>query len=419
MSKKKIAIIGSGISGITCGYHLHKDFDITVFEAGSYIGGHTNTIEVKSPEGPLNIDTGFIVFNDWTYPNFIKMLTESGVESQASDMSFSVKCDETGLEYNGTDTNSLFAQRTNLFKPKFWFMLSDILKFNKNGLEWIENAPEDDDTTLGEFLDRGNYSYMFKKYYGFPITAAIWSAGEEDVRKFPLRFFMNFFKNHGMLSVNERPQWRVIKNGSKSYIPAFTKGWEDKIQLKTPVKMIKRDKKNVFIYSSEGLHKFDGVIFACHSDQALNILSDSTDSENEILKAIPYQANEAVLHTDHTILPKKKLAWAAWNYHILPGKSTTAALTYNMNILQSLDTSEIYNVTLNYTKAIDPAKIIRKINYMHPRFSLEGVKAQKRHEEISGVNNTFYCGAYWRYGFHEDGVVSGLKAVEQVKELYL
>lgn len=419
MTKKRIAIIGSGISGLTCGYHLHKEFDIKVYEAGDYVGGHTNTLTVDDPDGPLNIDTGFIVFNDWTYPNFIKMLEETGVESQKSDMSFSVKCEETGLEYNGTDTNSLFAQRLNLISPKFWKMILDILRFNKTGLEWLENAAEDDNTTLGQFLDRGNFSYMFRKYYGFPITAAIWSAGEEDVRKFPLRFFMNFFKNHGMLSVNERPQWRVIKNGSKSYIPAFTKGWENKIHTNTPVQMIKRKSDKVFIKSSDNLEEFDGVVFACHSDQALRILSEPTKEENEILKAIPYQENEAVLHTDENILPKKKIAWAAWNYHILKGKSDTAALTYNMNILQSLKTSQTYNVTLNYTRAIAPDKIIRKIKYMHPRFSLEGIRAQKRHSDISGHNNTFYCGAYWRNGFHEDGVVSALSAVKQVKELYL
>lgn len=419
MTKKRIAIIGSGISGLTCGYNLHKDFDITVYESGSYIGGHTNTLTVNEPDGPLNIDTGFIVFNDWTYPNFIKMLNETGVESQKSDMSFSVKCEETGLEYNGTDSNSLFAQRSNIFSPKFWKMVRDILRFNKSGLDWISKASENDDTTLGEFLDKGNFSPMFRKYYGYPITAAIWSAGDDDVKKFPLRFFMNFFKNHGMLSVNERPQWRVIKNGSKSYIPAFTKGWEDKIKLNCPVDMIKRKGDKVFIKAKNGLEEFDGIIFACHSDQALALLSSPTTDESNILKAIPYQKNEAVLHTDESILPKRKLAWAAWNYHILPSKSETAALTYNMNILQSLKTKKTYNVTLNHTKAIDPTKIIKKINYMHPRFSLEAVNAQKRHSEISGQNNTFYCGAYWRYGFHEDGVFSGIRAADQVKETYL
>jgi uncharacterized protein len=415
---KKIAIIGSGISGLTCGYHLHKDFDIKVFEAGDYIGGHTNTLSVDSPEGTLNIDTGFIVFNDWTYPEFIKMLTDTGVESQKSDMSFSVKCEQSGLEYNGTNINTLFAQRRNIFKPRFWGMVRDILRFNKEGLEWLNSASDDDTTSLGEFLKQGKYSKTFIKYYAKPITAAIWSAGDEDVNEFPLRFFMTFFKNHGMLSVNERPTWRVIKNGSKSYIPAFTKGWENKIHLNTAVEKVERDNKKVVITTSAGPEIFDGVIFACHSDQALKLLDRPHGKELEILQAIPYQKNEAVLHTDSSILPRKKAAWAAWNYHILPQVKENAALTYNMNILQNLKTSETYNVTLNFTEAIDPKKIIKKIQYMHPRFSLEGIKAQNRHSEISGQSRTFYCGAYWRYGFHEDGVVSAIKAIEQVKEYF-
>ena len=415
---KKIAIIGSGISGLTCGYHLHKDFDVKVFEAGDYIGGHTNTLSIDSPEGVLNIDTGFIVFNDWTYPEFIKMLTDTGVESQRSDMSFSVKCEQSGLEYNGTNINTLFAQRKNIFKPRFWGMVRDILRFNKEGLEWLNSASDDDTTTLGEFLQQGKYSKTFIKYYAKPITAAIWSAGEEDVNEFPLRFFMTFFKNHGMLSVNERPTWRVIKNGSKSYIPAFTKGWENKIHLNTAVEKVERDNEKVVITTSAGPEIFDGVIFACHSDQALKLLDRPHEKELEILQAIPYQKNEAVLHTDSSILPRKKAAWAAWNYHILPQVKENAALTYNMNILQNLKTSETYNVTLNFTEAIDPKKIIKKIQYMHPRFSLEGIKAQNRHSEISGQSRTFYCGAYWRYGFHEDGVVSAIKAIEQVKECF-
>ncbi len=229
---------------------------------------------------------------------------------------------------------------------------------------------------------------------------------------------MTFFKNHGMLSVNDRPSWRVIKNGSKSYIPALTKGWEDKISLSNPVKTVKRDSEKVVISTRSGDEAFDGVVFACHSDQALTLLDNASKKEQSILNSIPYQNNEAVLHTDTNILPKKKRAWAAWNYHILPQAKENAALTYNMNILQKLKTTETYNVTLNYTEAIAPNKIIKKIQYMHPRFSLEGIKAQARHLEISGHSRTFYCGAYWRYGFHEDGVVSGLKAVEQLKEYY-
>ena len=286
---------------------------------------------------------------------------KTGVESQISDMSFSVKCEETGLEYNGTNTNKLFAQRRNIFRTSFWKMVTDILRFNKEGLEWVSKAAEDDSTTLGQFLDSGKFSEMFRKYYGYPITAAIWSAGDDDVKNFPLRFFMNFFKNHGMLSVNERPVWRVIKGGSKSYIPAFTKRWSSKIHLSTPVLNVVRDSEQVTVTTKLGQETFDKVIFACHSDQALKILEQPTDKEKEILGALPYTANEAVLHTDESILPKRRLAWAAWNYHILKEKRDTAALTYNMNILQSLPTDTTYNVTLNYTEAIDPKKSLRKL----------------------------------------------------------
>ena len=414
---KKIAIIGSGISGITCGYHLHKEFDITVYEAGDYIGGHTNTIEVEDETGKVNVDTGFIVFNDWTYPNFIKMLTDCGVESQLSDMSFSVKNEHTGLEYNGTSLNTLFAQRSNLFKPSFWKIIREILRFNKLSLQWLKEN-HDEKITLEEFLKENHFNQKFIDNYAYPITAAIWSASQETVMKFPLKFFLTFFKNHGMLSVDERPQWRVIKGGSKSYIPHFTKGWEDKIKLNTPVQAVKRDNNKVFIRTEAETVEFDGVIFACHSDQALRMLEPPTKLEKELLWAIPYQKNEAVLHTDSNVLPKKKLAWAAWNYHIAPSIKDDVAVTYNMNILQSLKTTKNYNVTLNYTEAIDESKIIKKIQYSHPLFTSEGVKAQQRHSEISGVNNTFYCGAYWRYGFHEDGVFSGIRAAEQVKKRF-
>ena len=410
---KKIAIIGSGIAAITAAYKLKEDFDLQIFEAGDYIGGHTNTIEVEEDGKTLNIDTGFIVFNEWTYPNFIKLMDEVGVESQASDMSFSVKCESTGLEYNGTSMNSLFAQRSNLLKASFWLMIRDILSFNKRALKWLEEAAADDSTTLGEFISP--YGEMFRDKYILPMTAAIWSAGRESTLGFPLRFYLNFFKNHGFLSVDQRPVWRVIKNGSKSYIPKLLKGIEDRVQLNCPVKAVSRKAEKICLTSERGDGQFDGVIFACHSDQALKILHDANDLEKEILGAIPYQKNEAILHTDETVLPKRDLARAAWNYHLNGKVSDLASLTYNMNILQSLDCKKSYNVSLNYDK-IQPEKIIKSISYSHPVFTLEGVAAQQRHAEISGLQNTYYAGAYWRYGFHEDGVMSGLRAAEQVRQ---
>jgi uncharacterized protein len=411
---KKIAIIGTGISGLSAAYKLKDDYDVHLFEAGNYIGGHTNTLEVKENDKTLNIDTGFIVFNDWTYPKFIELLDELGVESQVSDMSFSVKCEESGLEYNGTSLNTLFAQRSNILKPRFWKMIKDILNFNKAALLWLETADPSDNTTLGEYIK--SYGELFKDKYILPMTAAIWSAGRESSLNFPLRFYLNFFKNHGFLSVDQRPTWRVIKNGSKSYIPKIIAGFEDKIYLECPVNSVQRVADGVRLFSKRGEEHFDAVIFSCHSNQVLRILEDPTHHEEVILGAIPYQANEAILHTDESVLPKRPLAWAAWNYHLTGRISDLASLTYNMNILQSLECEKSYNVSLNYDK-IDESKIIRKISYSHPVFTLEGVQAQKRHSEISGVNNTFYAGAYWSYGFHEDGAMSGIRAAEQLRSL--
>lgn len=409
---KKIAIIGSGIAGLSTAYKLHNDYEVHVFEAGHYIGGHTNTIEVKESDQTLNIDTGFIVFNDWTYPKFIEMMSELGIESQVSNMSFSVKCDDSGLEYNGTNLNSLFAQRKNLLSPSFWGMLRDIIKFNKQALSWLESADDDDDTSLGDFIRP--YGELFKNKYILPMTAAIWSASRDSTLNFPLRFYLNFFKNHGFLSIGERPLWRVIKNGSKSYIPKITAGYKEQIYLECPVQKVVRKNSGVTLFSRRGEEDFDAVVFACHSDQALAILDDASIMEKEILSALPYQKNRAILHTDRNVLPKRHQAVAAWNYHLQTSIGELASLTYNMNILQSLKTEEIYNVSLNYDK-IDEDKIIQKIDYSHPVFTLEGIQAQKRHHEISGIKNTYFAGAYWFYGFHEDGAASGLRVAEQIR----
>ena len=418
--RKKIAIVGSGISGMTSAYHLNKDYDVTIYEAADYIGGHTNTIEVDDPDlGKINIDTGFIVFNDWTYDNFIKMLGDNSVESEESPMSFAVKCQETGLEYNGTNLNTLFAQRINLFKPRFWRMILDILRFNKAALLWLESADQDDATTLGDFLINGAYSNIFIEQYAWPMTSAIWSSSRQGTMNFPFRFFVQFFKNHGMLSVDDRPTWRVIKGGSKSYIPAFTKKFSDRIRLSSPVERIQRKNGRILLTAHGETENYDAVILACHSDQALNILAeDATDVESEILSAFPYQDNEAVLHWDETVLPQNKLAWAAWVYHRRTDKNDRAALSYNMNILQNLETRRTYCVTLNHSENIDTQKILKTIHYTHPVFTLKGIKAQKRYSEISGQNNTVFAGAYWRYGFHEDGVISGIMAADTIRSLF-
>jgi uncharacterized protein len=406
----KIAIVGTGISGMVAAYLLHRDHEVTVFEAADYIGGHTNTIDVQMNGRTYAIDTGFIVFNDWTYPNFIALLKKLGVESQASDMSFSVKCEQTGLEYNGTSMNTLFAQRRNLLRPSFYRMIRDILRFNRESVELL-SQPEPG-PSLGAYLEANRYSREFIEQYIVPMGAAIWSADHATMWGFPARYLVQFFKNHGMLSVNERPTWRVIKGGSQRYMERLIAPFRDRIQLNAPVESVVRHSDSVEIRLTQRgggrMMRFDHVIIAAHSDQALSMLSDPSPAEREILGAIPYHDNEAVLHTDASLLPCRKLAWAAWNYHLLRSQPDRAVVTYHMNRLQGLTAPHEFCVTLNHTQAIDPRKIIRRITYHHPVYSPAAVAAQKRHGDISGVNRTSYCGAYWGFGFHEDGVKSAL-----------
>lgn len=413
-SGQKIAVIGSGIAGLTAAHVLSREHQVSLFEAYDYLGGHTHTQDVELAGKHYPVNTGFIVFNDWTYPNFIKLMDQLGVESEDSDMSFSVRCENTGLEYNGTSLNSLFAQRSNLFKPKFLFMVKDILRFNKQTVELLASEQVDDDQTLGQFVKQNNYSDAFVNYYIVPMGAAIWSASVDVMMDFPLRFFLKFFNNHGMLSVDERPQWRVLKGGSRSYIEPITRPFKDRIFLNTPIKKVSRDANGVDIISAKGeTHRFDQVVFACHSDQALAMLAEPTSQESDILGSIPYQNNHVVLHTDTRLMPKRKLAWASWNYHIPQRANDCAMVTYNMNILQNFhDAPETLLVTLNRSAEIKPEKIIAKFEYTHPVFTQDGIKAQGRHADISAHNRTHYCGAYWFNGFHEDGVKSGLRVAE-------
>ena len=412
--REKIAIIGAGISGLLSAYLLNREHDITLFEAGNYLGGHTHTKTVKSGGIDYPVNTGFIVFNDWTYPNFIKLMDQIGVESEASDMSFSVRDENTGLEYNGTSLNSLFAQRRNLLKPSFWFMVKDILRFNKQTVEMLASNSIPENQSLADFVDEHGYSDNFVNHYLVPMGAAIWSASVEVMMDFPMQFFLKFFNNHGMLSVDERPQWRVISKGSESYIEPLIKSFKDNIRLNSPIASVIRTDDGIEIknFAGEAFH-FDQVVFACHSNQALGILKEPTQQENDILSAIPYQNNEVVLHTDRRLMPKRKLAWAAWNYHIPQRSSEYAMVTYHMNTLQNFkDAPEDFMVTLNRTAEIAPGKIIDKYNYEHPVFTMDGVAAQKRHHEISNHNRTHFCGAYWFNGFHEDGVNSALRVAQ-------
>jgi predicted NAD/FAD-binding protein len=414
----KIAIIGTGIAGNVAAYRLAKHHDITVFEADRRIGGHTNTVDVVAAGQRWAVDTGFIVFNDVTYPNFIALLDELGVDSQASDMSFSVRNERNGLEYNGASLNALFAQRSNLLKPSFYRMLADILRFNREAPALLDQPGNP--VTLGEYLDSNGYSTGFIDHYIVPMGAAIWSATPGGMRAVPATFFVRFFHNHGLLSVNQRPTWRVIKGGSRSYVDKLVAGHRDRIRLNSPVEWIRRRPGYIEVKPrGETVERFDRIFLACHSDQALDLLTDPTPQEQAVLGAIRYQQNEAVLHTDDSLMPKRRLAWAAWNYHIPRGPADPdgrAALTYNMNILQSLNAPVQFCVTLNYTPAIDPGKIIQTFNYTHPVFTERAVAAQKRHREINGVRQTYFCGAYWRYGFHEDGVVSAIAALDHFQQ---
>lgn len=414
-AKQKIAVIGSGIAGLTSAYLLSQDHEVTLFEANDYLGGHTHTKHVNVQGKSYPVNTGFIVFNDWTYPNFIKLMDRLNVPSEESDMSFSVRDENSGLEYNGTNLNTLFAQRSNLINPRFIKMVLDILKFNKATVEQLSCDSVSEHETLGEYLQRNGYSKAFIYQYIVPMGSAIWSASIDVMMDFPLKFFLQFFNNHGMLSVDERPQWRVISGGSSAYIDPISAPFKDRIHLSCPIKKVKRfdDHVEIITASNESYH-FDQVIFSCHSDQVLNMLESPSDDELQILGAIPFQKNDVVLHTDTKLMPKRKLAWASWNYHIAQRKSEYAMVTYNMNMLQNFhDAPETFLVTLNRTHEIDPAKIISRYDYAHPVFSLDGVKAQSRHSEINGKNRSHFCGAYWLNGFHEDGVNSALRVVKE------
>jgi predicted NAD/FAD-binding protein len=405
----KIAIIGSGISGLTSAYLLNRVHDITVFEADNWIGGHTHTVNVTVNGKSHAIDTGFIVFNDWTYPNFIKLLGQLGVGFKPTEMSFSVCDPKRRTEYNGNNLNSLFAQRSNLLSPTFWGMLRDILRFNKQALSDLQSQRIAADTTLGDYLKSEGYGRRFTEHYIVPMGAAIWSMSLRDMLGFPLQFFVRFFKNHGLLSVSNRPQWCVIEGGSSSYIEPLTASFRDKIRLQCPVSRVERDKDGVTIHSATGSERFDKVIFACHSDQALAMLAQPSANERQILGALPYADNDVVLHTDTSLLPKRPLAWASWNYRLGGGGDQSAAVTYAMNILQGIESDTTFCVSLNQTPSIDPGKILARYRYAHPQYSLQGIAAQNRWQELHGAQHTYYCGAYWASGFHEDGVVSALR----------
>ncbi|SDJ66276.1 hypothetical protein SAMN04488540_11169 [Ferrimonas sediminum] len=408
--KKRIAIIGSGISGLTCGHMLHRHHDITLFEAADTLGGHTATVEVKVDGRSWAIDTGFIVFNDRTYPNFRRLMAQLRVPSQATEMSFSVHNPTSGLEYNGHSLSTLFAQKRNLLSLPFLTLIREILRFNRLCKTELRDNTLGSDETLGQFLAAHQFSDYFAEHYILPMGAAIWSSSLTQMRDFPLLFFIRFFDNHGLLNISNRPQWYVIRDGSREYIGPMIKGFEQQIRLATPVASVTRLDDGVALTLDDGGKEvFDEVIFACHSDQALALLADASEQEQQVLGAIRYKDNQVVLHTDTSLLPQRRAAWAAWNYRLNRDPGLPAQVTYNMNILQRLEQSApTFCVTLNQGADIDSAKVLRTFSYAHPVFDRASLAAQAQRDSICGQRRSHFCGAYWYNGFHEDGVRSAL-----------
>ena len=403
----RLAIVGTGIAGLVAAHRLHGRHDLTVYEADDRIGGHTHTVEVDVDGHSLRVDTGFIVFNDKTYPNFTRLLGDLGVPSKPTTMSFSVHCERSGLEYQGSSLGGLFAQPSNLLRPSFLRMLREILRFNRVALARLPGL--DDLTTLGEFLAAEGFTGRVVDQYVVPMGAAIWSSPPQRMLAFPAATFVRFLANHGMLSLRDRPQWRVVEGGSRTYLDRITAPFRDRILVATPVLGIERSSDGVTILSHRGLERFDGVIVAAHSNQALALLRDPTRAERDVLGNIPYQRNDVLLHTDARVLPQRRRAWAAWNYRIPRGPRALVAVSYAMQILQGLDTPIPVCVTLNDDGTVREDKILKRMVYHHPVFTTDALRAQGRRAEISGVDRTWFCGAYWRYGFHEDGVVSALE----------
>jgi predicted NAD/FAD-binding protein len=408
----RIAIVGSGVSGLVAAHLLHTRHDITVFEANAYAGGHSNTVRVDTPEQTHYVDTGFMVFNDRNYPSFERLLAQLGVASQPTSMSFGVSDGLGDFEYNSASPNGLFAKRAHLVTPWFHRMIADLVRFNRGARELLRGTHGD--ISLGEWLEQRHFSEAFVKRLIVPQVSAVWSADLRQAWSFPARFLAEFFNNHGMLGLRGRPSWRTVTGGSERYVQTLVRLWCDRLRLGTPVQAIERREDGVLLKPLGGeTGRFDEVIIATHSDQALKLLADANQREHEILGAMPYQANEAVLHSDASLLPYRRRAWASWNYHLLEEPRDGAAVTYHMNRLQSLKADRELCVTLNRTEAIDPATVIRTIPYAHPVYTPDGMRARARREEICGRNRTHYCGAYWGWGFHEDGVVSALKVAER------
>ena len=413
MSAQRIAVIGAGVSGLVAADRLARHHHVTLFEAEARPGGHTHTVTVDAADGPHQVDTGFIVFNPVNYPHFTALLEELGIASRPTDMSFSVRCDRTGLEWAGADSlNRVFGQRRNLLRPSFYRMLADLLRFAPRARQVA--AEPDDRRTVAEFVAANRFSRAFVDHYLLPLGAALWSCPAGRFAEFPIRFVAEFLANHAMLEpLGERPQWRTVQGGSRRYVDALLARFPGELRLGTPIRTVRRSEHRAIVVRGDGVPEaFDEVVLACHADQALALLERPTATEEAVLSAFPYGANEAVLHTDPTVLPRARRTWAAWNYRRPAGEEGAVAVTYNMNILQGLTAADTYCVTLNDDGDIDPGRVIARMTYHHPRFTAERGRAQARHGELIRAHRTSFCGAYWGFGFHEDGVRSALAVAE-------
>jgi len=411
----RIAIVGSGISGLACARLLAREHEVTLFEASDYLGGHTHTHEVEQDGSTYRVDTGFIVYNQAHYPLFTAMLEELDVASQPTTMSFAVHSDRSGLEYNASTLDALFCQRRRLVSPRFLGMVRDLLRFYRQAPRLLDEPGPG--PSLGDYLAMHRYGEAFRDEHLIPMASALWSSPPTQILAFPARYLVQFMANHQMLQISGRPPWRVVQGGSASYIDAIRRDWPVRERLSCPVRSIRRVADGVLLSTPFATERFDHVVLACHSDQALAMLADADMRERDILGAIGYQANDTVLHTDASLLPRQGKAWAAWNVHLPREAAAPCTVSYCMNLLQGLQSRDPFVVTLNRTEAIDPSKVLRRMRYHHPAYTAESVAAQARKGEIQGMRRTWFAGAYWGWGFHEDGMRSAVEVAQSLRAL--
>ena len=408
----KVAVIGGGVSGLVAAHALRDRCDVVLLEAGARPGGHANTVTVPTRRGTTAVDTGFIVLNDRNYPRLEALLADLGVATQPSDMSFGVSDEAGDFEYASTSLSGLFAVRRHAVSPRFWRMVLDVPRFQRAGRALLAG---DEDPSLRAWLAGLGVSGDFVERVVVPQAAAVWSADPEQLWTFPARFLVRFFANHGMLGLTGRPAWRTVTGGSRTYVDAIAARLGDRLRCDAPVAVVRRTPDGVEVtVAGEAPERFDEVVLACHADQALALLADASPAERALLGAFPSQPNEVVLHTDTSVMPRRRAAWASWNAHLLDDPTGLPTLTYDLTRLQSLDCEERLLVTMNHTGRIDPARVLSRHAYAHPVFTPEGTRAQERHGEVSGSDRVHFAGAYWGWGFHEDGVVSGERAAAAV-----